>query len=187
MTGRPPSADAPRPAEEPPSAWDRSPDALRALGHRVVDLVVDHLAGLADRPVFRPVPAEVVAAMAAEPLPLAGRPASEVLDAFAGGVAPYPFGNGHPRFGAWVNSPPHALGVFAEALAAAMNPSVAGGNHAAVHVEHQVVRWFAELAGLPAGSGGLLVGGGSAATLTALAAARHRAGARAGVDVRAEG
>jgi len=148
---------------------------------------VDHLAGLADRPVFRPVPAEVVAAMAAEPLPLAGRPASEVLDAFAGGVAPYPFGNGHPRFGAWVNSPPHALGVFAEALAAAMNPSVAGGNHAAVHVEHQVVRWFAELAGLPAGSGGLLVGGGSAATLTALAAARHRAGARAGVDVRAEG
>ena len=41
------------------------------------------------------------------------------------------------------------LGVFAEALAAAMNPSVAGGNHAAVHIEHQVVRWFAELAGLP--------------------------------------
>ena len=68
-----------------------------------------------------------------------------------------------------------------------MNPSVAGGNHAAVHVEHQVVRWLAELLGMPAGSGGSLVSGGSAATLTALAVARHRGTARAGLDVRAAG
>ena len=45
--------------------------------------------------------------------------------AFASAVAPYPFGNGHPRFHGWVNPPPHVLGVLASALAAAMNPSVA--------------------------------------------------------------
>ena len=54
----------------------------------------------------------------------------------------YPFGNGHPRFSAWVNSPPATIGVFAQALAAAMNPSVAGGNHAAVWVEREVIQWF---------------------------------------------
>ena len=110
-----------------------------------------------------------------------------MLDDFVEQVAPYPFGNGHPRFFAWVNSPPHPLGVFAEALAAAMNPSVAGGNHAAVHIEHQVVRWFADLAGFGDDGTGLLVSGGSMATLTALTLARHRAAQRAGVDVRADG
>jgi aromatic-L-amino-acid decarboxylase len=59
-----------------------------------------------------------------------------------------------------------------------MNPSVAGGNHAATYVEKQAVRWLGELLGLP-GWGGLLVSGGSAATVHALAAARHRATAGA--------
>jgi glutamate/tyrosine decarboxylase-like PLP-dependent enzyme len=76
------------------------------------------------------------------------------------------------------------MGIFADALAAAMNPSVAGGNHAAVHLERQVVRWFAEIVGLPSTAMGLLVSGGSMANLTALAAARH---ARAGFDVRLRG
>ena len=76
------------------------------------------------------------------------------------------------------------MGIFAEPLAAAMNPSVAGGNHAAVHLERQVVRWFTELVGLPSTAMGLLVSGGSMANLTALAAARH---AKAGFDVRVRG
>jgi glutamate/tyrosine decarboxylase-like PLP-dependent enzyme len=110
-----------------------------------------------------------------------------ILDRFEAEIAPYPFGNGHPGFCAWVNSPPAVIGVFAEALAAAMNPSVAGGDHAAVYVERQVIRWLAELAGLPSGAGGLLVSGASMATVTALAIARHQALAGIGVDVRAGG
>ena len=76
------------------------------------------------------------------------------------------------------------MGIFADQLAAAMNPSVAGGNHAAVHVERQVIRWFAEMIGLPSTAMGILVSGGSMANLTALAAARH---AKAGFDVRVRG
>jgi glutamate/tyrosine decarboxylase-like PLP-dependent enzyme len=45
-----------------------------------------------------------------------------------------------------------------------MNPSVAGGNHAAVHIEREVVRWFADLAGFPVTSFGLFTSGGSMAT-----------------------
>jgi aromatic-L-amino-acid/L-tryptophan decarboxylase len=171
----------------PGPAWRWTPEEVRALGSAVVDLVAEHLCELPDEPAFRPVPAAQVEAMAAEPPPEQGTPAADVLADVRRRVLPYPFGNGHPRFSAWVNPPPHLLGVLAETIAAAMNPSVAGGNHAAVHVERQVVRWFTELAGLPAGSGGLFVSGGSSATLTAFAAARHRAAARAGVDVRADG
>jgi aromatic-L-amino-acid decarboxylase len=69
-----------------------------------------------------------------------------------------------------------------------MNPSCAGGDHAAIYLERCTVRWLMELVGFPTeGSMGLLVSGGSMASLTCLAAARQRAVERAGGDVRAEG
>lgn len=172
----------PRP---PAPGW--SPEELRRLGHRAVDIITEYLTGLPDRPVFQPYPDETAAALAGERVPTRGTPVDTVLREFLDRVAPYPFGNGHPRFFAWVNSPPHPLGVYAEALAAAMDPSVAGGNHAAVHIERQVVRWFADLTGFGDRGTGLLVSGGSMATLTAFAVARHRAAGRAGIDVRTEG
>jgi aromatic-L-amino-acid decarboxylase len=108
------------------------------------------------------------------PVPQAGEDVDALLDEFTLKVAAFPFGNGHPRFFGWVNSPPAIIGVFAEALAAAMNPSCAGGNHAAIYVERQVLEWFKRLIGFPQqGSMGLLVSGGSMASLTGLAVARH--------------
>src|SRR5258708_3234919 len=103
-------------------------------------------------------------------------------------ILPYAMGNVHSRFFGWVNSPPAMLAVITEILAAAMNPSCAGGDHAAIYLEHCVIRWLMELIGFPVeGSAGLLVSGGSAASLTALAAARHRACDQLGVDVRKSG
>lgn len=167
------------------AAW--SAEEIRRIGYRAVDLIVEHLAEMPARPVFRAFPPALVDEMTHAPLPSAGQPAGEVLDDFARDVAPYPFGNGHPRFYGWVNSPPTPMGVFADALAAAMNPSVAGGNHAAVHVERQVVRWIKELVGFPPDGMGLIVSGASVATLTGLAVARHVALARAGRNVREHG
>jgi glutamate/tyrosine decarboxylase-like PLP-dependent enzyme len=109
-----------------------------------------------------------------ESLPEAGSDADAILDRFAREILPHPFGNGHPRFFGWVNGPPVVLSVLAESLAAAMNPSVAGGNHAATYVERQALNWLKDLVGLSRDSMGLLVSGGSAATLIGLAVARHR-------------
>ena len=138
---------------------------------------------------FRPVPQEHRDQAVASDVP--GRTQDPVspddmpADAcFKSTIEPYPFGNGHPRFWGWVNSPPAVMGVFADALAAAMNPSCAGGNHAAIYIEHQVTGWFRDMLGFPAGSMGLLVSGGSMATMTALAVARH---VKSGVDVRLDG
>ncbi|HEX2032823.1 MAG TPA: aminotransferase class V-fold PLP-dependent enzyme [Chloroflexota bacterium] len=157
------------------------------MGYRVVDVIAEHLTSLPGRPVFRPLPPEVAAAFLAEPAPHAGSAPEAILDEFGARVEPYPFGNGHPRFWGWVNPPPEVMAIFAAALAAAMNPSVAGGNHAAVYVEHQVLNWFKTLLGFPETAMGLLVSGGSMATLTGLAVARHVAAREAGIDVRARG
>ncbi|MBI3402306.1 MAG: aminotransferase class V-fold PLP-dependent enzyme [Acidobacteria bacterium] len=163
-------------------SWSR--EDIRRVGHQVVDLVADHLSSLPDEPAFRPVPPDIIERVQSSPAPAHGASADEVLREFSETIAPYPFGNGHPRFWGWVNSPPAVMGVFADALAAAMNPSCAGGNHAAIYVERQVIQWFRDMLGFPDTSMGLLVSGGSMATLTALAVARH---VKSGVNVRAKG
>jgi aromatic-L-amino-acid decarboxylase len=76
------------------------------------------------------------------------------------------------------------MGIFAEALAAAMNPSCAGGNHAALYVEREVINWFKQIVGFPPESMGLLVSGGSMAALTGLAVARQ---VQCGYDLRTQG
>lgn len=164
--------------------WEWSAAEIRRIGYRVVDLIAEHLTGLPDAPVFRPFPQELAQRYLQSSLPESGTRWEEILEAFATEIAPFPFGNGHPRFYGWVNSPPAIISIFAEALAAAMNPSCAGGNHAAIYVERAVIQWFREILGFPAGAMGLLVSGGSMAALTALAAARH---SKCGFDIREAG
>jgi aromatic-L-amino-acid decarboxylase len=161
---------------------------LRRAARRAADLAVDHLTGIRARPVWQPMGETASAWLRDQPLPEHGRPADALLADIAEHVLPYPMGNGHPRFFGWVNSPPHPAGVLVEPIAAAMNPSCAGGDHAAVAAERCVVRWLADLLGYPCPpGGGLLTSGASLATITALAAARQRAAAADGWDVRAEG
>src|SRR5207253_8507146 len=163
------------------------PEHFRHLAHEAVDLVADYLAGIAAGPVFTPMtPAERTTLMQ-EPLAAAGVGPEAVLGRFRAAVLPHAMGNGHPRFFGWVNSPPAPIGIVADFLAAALNPSCAGGDHAAIYVERAAVRWLMELIGFPTdGSMGLLASGGSAATLIALAA-RHRAATEDGWDVRRDG
>ena len=164
--------------------WEWSADEIRRIGYRVVDMIAEHLAELPEKPVFHPFPPELASKyLDSKPLE-SGQEADDILATFAQEIEPYPFGNGHPRFYGWVNSPPTVLGIFAEALAAAMNPSCAGGNHAAVYVEREVINWFKQIVGFPAESMGLLVSGGSMAALTGLAVARH---VQCGYDVRTQG
>jgi len=162
--------------------------AFRRAGHALVDGVADHLAALASRPVWQPLPDALRSELLALPLP--DRPVA--LDALVAttmrDVLPHAMGNGHPGFFGWVNPPPSRAGVIASLAAAAMNPSVVAGDHADVHLERAVVRWLAELVGFPHAPGaGLLTSGASAATIVCLAGARGRALTRAGHDVRRDG
>ena len=89
------------------------------------------------------------AALLDRQLPTDGVDPETLLDVLEERVLRYPMGNGHPRFFGWVNSPPAPVGVLADLIAAAMNPSCAGGDHAAIYLERAVVRWLMELIGFP--------------------------------------
>lgn len=162
-----------------PQDWE----ATRALGHRMLDDMLDYMKTVADRPAWQEVPEEVVENLR-EPLPL--EPADETLvyEQFQRDVLPYPLGNIHPRFWAWVIGTGTPMGVLSELLAATMNPNMGGGVHAPRLVEEQVLEWMREIFGFPESSSGLLVSGGSMANLVGLAVARHT---RAGFDVRKQG
>jgi glutamate/tyrosine decarboxylase-like PLP-dependent enzyme len=167
-----------------PGGWAWDERTLRAAAHRVAELAADHIVGLPEGPVFRPVPGELAERWRGETWAGGGAGIEELLAELEQDVLRFPFGNGHPRFHAWVNSPPDRVALLVDLLASAADPSCAGGNHAALHIERLVIRWLAGMVGLPATAGGLLVSGGSMATVTALAAARE---AHAPFDVRADG
>ncbi|MFZ4815100.1 MAG: pyridoxal phosphate-dependent decarboxylase family protein [Phototrophicaceae bacterium] len=164
---------------------DLSPDEFRRLGHAAIEQLANVLDAhqRPDSPARPPIPADVVNALHHQPLPQDGATAESILERVFSDVLPYPMGNNNPRFFAWVNSTAAPLGILAELLAAAHNPSVAGGNHAATYVEHATLNWLKEFMGYPATAGGLLVSGGSMANLVALGVMRHVKGS----DVRQTG
>lgn len=164
------------------SAFDLDPEALRRLGRLATEIVARQREGLASRPVFGKVGDARTHFDA--PLPEGGTPVESVLDEIEREVVSRPFGNSHPRFFAFINATADPVGIVADYLASSMNPNCWGGDHAAVHVEALVIRWLAEIVGLPRASEGIVTSGGSMANFTALAAARR---ARTPWDVREEG
>lgn len=154
---------------------------VRELGHRMLDGMFDHIRGLRDLPAWSEPPARTKSDFAAEGIPRTGVGAAAAYESFVRDVLPYGIGNAHPRFWGWVQGNGTVVGMLAEMLAAGMNPNVGGFDDSATLVEEQVLRWLAELMGMPQGTSGLLTSGGSMANLLGLAVGRH---ARAGFDVR---
>lgn len=150
---------------------------MQRLGHRVADLVADHLATLREQPTRRPLPPELLAALLAASPPQQGRDFEELLDALQRDVFPYHTREPHPGFLAYVPSCSSFPGVLGDWLATGFNFfagiwAVAPGPNA---LELLVLEWFRQWLGCPPGTSGLLTSGGSAATLTAVVAARHAA------------
>jgi aromatic-L-amino-acid decarboxylase len=168
-------------AETSLDAADDTP--LRALGHRMIDDLFDHLAALRAGPVWRPMPAAVRALWQA-PLPREAGSAEAAYDVFREAILPYSVGNLHPGFMGWVHGGGTAVGMLAELLAGGLNANLGGRDHAPIAVERQVVRWAAEMLGLPEHASGLLVTGTSIANFIGLLVART---ACLGGEVRAGG
>ncbi len=164
-----------------PDDWQ----GLRALGHRMLDDMIDRLAahGASAGPVWRPMPPEARQALRTT-LPRGPTDPAALYEAFQAQVVPYALGNTHPRFMGWVHGGGTGIGMLAELLAAGLNANLGGRDHAPIELERTVIAWAAEMVGMPVTSSGILVTGSSMANMIAVLVARRAA---AGPAVRAEG
>ena len=115
------------------------------------------------------------------PVPDEGADPESLLDEVTAVLIEHSLYNGHPRFMGYITSSPAPLGAVADLVAAAVNPNCGSFRVSPVGtlIEEQVVKWSAELLGLPPTTAGLLVSGGNMANMVGFWAARTaRAGAR---------
>ena len=153
-----------------PDDWE----ALRELGHRAFDDMIEYLQTIRERPAWQPLPA-TAKALFDEGVPWQGTPCDEVYAQIHEHVLPYPTGNIHPRFWSWVGGTGTATQLIADLVASAMNSAGLGFDEvASSYVELQLLNWLKTLLGYPAEASGLLVSGGSMANLVGLAVARTR-------------
>ena len=150
-----------------PQDWD----AMRAIGHRMMDDVIGDLETIRSRPVWKRIP-EAAKKTLAVPAPRDPQELDAIYEEFRRNVEPYALGNRHPRFWGWVIGGGTPVGVLGDLLASGMNTNAGGFEQSSAYVELQVIDWFKEVLGFPPDASGLLVTSGSAANLTGLIVAR---------------
>ena len=148
-------------------------DVARRLGYRAVDALVERLEQLPDQPVGEAAGREEMEARLREPLPEHGCDPEALLETVLRDVLATGLRIDHPRFFAFIPGPGNPVGVLADALAAGFSVFAGTwlGSPGAAMVETVVLDWLRDLCGLPLGTQGLFVSGGSMANLTALAVA----------------
>jgi len=150
---------------------------MQQMGRQVADFVAQHLATLRDQPAYSKLDrASARQLLDADP-PMHPSSFDAVLAQFGERVVPHHAREPHPRFLGYIPSCPTFPAVMGDWLATGFNFfagvwSVAAGP---TEVELTVLEWFRRWMGMPEGTRGLLTSGGSAATVTAVVAARHAA------------
>ena len=157
---------------------DMDPEAFRAAGHRVVNLLADYLATVERRPVFPAVePGSLAPLFAADP-PETPEPLDAILDDYTRLVEPNVTHWQHPGFLAYFATTASGPGILGEMLTAGIgsNAMLWRTSPVATELEGVVVGWLRKGLGLPDGFDGLLTDTASTSSLIALAAAREAAG-----------
>ena len=150
------------------------PDLARLID-AARDRILAHIASLPGQPSADVAGGLALARSLEEPLPREGRPYEELLDLLFSRVIPTSFNTAGPGYLAYIpgGGLPHA--AVADLIADATNRYV--GVFAAApglaQIEANVVRWFCEMVGYPAGAGGILTSGGSLSNFSALVTARR--------------
>jgi aromatic-L-amino-acid/L-tryptophan decarboxylase len=153
-------------------------EAMRRAGYATVDALVARLADPEADPVLRRAPAAQMRALLGGPPPEQAGEYSEVLARVIADVLPYGARTDHPGYFAFIPVFTTWPAALAELVTAAANQHCAIWTQSAgaAQVELEVIDWFRTWLGMPYGTAGVLVSGGSAANMTALLVARERAG-----------
>jgi aromatic-L-amino-acid/L-tryptophan decarboxylase len=140
-----------------------------------VDLLVDRWVGLHEQPVLRRGTPTELARRLNGPPPKGPQSFERILEQLGSDVLPFISHNDHPAFFAYIPGCGTWPGVLGDLVASACNLEASSWVQAAgpSQLELVVLGWFKQWIGYPEQAAGVLVSGGSAANLTALACARE--------------
>ena len=153
-------------------------EQMRQLGYWVVDQVVEHFERGADGPAIKTGSADELRAALGGPVPEAPGDPLEALQTLVDVAMENMQHGDHPRYFARVPSASSYAGVLGDWLGTGFNTLAASweGSSGPTAVELIALDWLRQLLGLPDGTEGVLLSGGSLSSLTGLAAARHSLG-----------
>src|SRR2546422_11638589 len=154
-------------------------ELMRQLGYRTIDMLVDRIAGPLG-PVVRSATPEELQERLAGPPPEDPVAFDEILDGLERDVLPFVARISHPGYLASIQGEGTWPGALGDLIASALNVDTCWwlGASGPSALELVVLDWMRQWVGYPEQAAGVLVSGGSAANLTALACARE---ARIGV------
>jgi aromatic-L-amino-acid decarboxylase len=161
-----------------PENWED----MRALGHKMLDDMIDFQRDSAKREYRRTTPQAVEDISV--PLPTKGEGEKKVFDIYKRSIKPHSGSTLSPRFWGAVAGTGSTYGMLAGMLTYGLNACLEGIPSVDGYVHRQVIDWIKEMLDYPKESGGVLVSGGSEANFTALAVARN---ARSEIDMKTEG
>jgi aromatic-L-amino-acid/L-tryptophan decarboxylase len=149
-------------------------EQIRDLGYRAVDLLADQLSDRSIPAMTRGDPAELRARLGGPP-PDQPRDWGELLEQTACDVLGPMSRLAHPGYFAFIPAASTFPGALGDLIASALDIDVGSWMSAAgpTQVELVVLDWFKSWIGYPQDAAGILVSGGSAANITALACARE--------------
>jgi glutamate/tyrosine decarboxylase-like PLP-dependent enzyme len=155
------------------------PELMRQLGYRTIDMLVDRIAG-PPGPVVRSATPQELQHRLAMPPPEDPVAFGEILDGLERDVLPFVARISHPGYLAFIPGEGTWPGALGDLIASALNVDTCWwlGASGPSALELVVLDWLRQWVGYPEQAAGVLVSGGSAANLTALACARE---ARIGV------
>jgi aromatic-L-amino-acid/L-tryptophan decarboxylase len=151
---------------------------MRRLGYWVVDRVVEHYEQGPDGPAIRGGEAAELRSLLGGPVPQEPGDPMAALEGLVDVALTHMQYGDHPRYFARVPGPSSFAGVLGDWLGTGFNALASswGGGSGPATVELVVLDWIRTLLGMPDGTEGVILSGGSLSNLTALAAARQARG-----------
>src|SRR4051812_36598252 len=151
---------------------------MRALGYRTIDLLVDRITGDPGPVVRAGAPEELHARLASPPPEEPAAGFDEILATLERDVLPFVARIAHPGYMAYIPGEGTWPGALGDLIASALNVDTCWwlGASGPSALELVTLDWLREWVGYPETAAGVLVSGGSAANLTALACAREALG-----------
>ena len=151
------------------------PEEMRALGYRAVDLLVEHLRDPRSARLMVRATREEMERRLEEPPPEEGEAFETSLGRLRDDVLPFIARQEHPGYMAFIPAGSTWPGALGDLIASGANLYAGSWMDGAgpTQLELTVLGWFAGWIGYPPEAAGIMLSGGSAANMTALACARE--------------